>query len=299
MNKNYPFSELTQKVSSAQKIIIVLPPKPFFDQVAAGLALFLGLKDSGKTVSVVCPSPMTVEFNHLVGVDKIATKVQGTDLIVSFNYSSEQIEKVSYNDDNNRPNLVIQPKAGAPPISESLATFSYAGTGADLIFALGIKDPTQSLSQLDLNSSFVVNVDTVPSNTNFGQINIVDLSTSGLCEVVLGVISGLAVSLGADAAQNLIDGLWAATRGLTAGNLGADTYEAVAICLRSGARRPVTDDNRRGEVFTPRKPVEAKPAENKPINPVNVEKPKEPEKPSGKPPADWFEPKIFRGTSLS
>ena len=120
MNKNYPLAELKQRLESASKILIVLPQNPLFDQVAASLSLSLALAEDQKNAPVVCASPMTVEFNHLVGVNKIENQIRGTDLIISLNYPVEQIEKVSYNDDNNRPNVVIQPKAGAGPLSENL-----------------------------------------------------------------------------------------------------------------------------------------------------------------------------------
>ncbi|PIV01377.1 hypothetical protein COS54_01175, partial [Candidatus Shapirobacteria bacterium CG03_land_8_20_14_0_80_39_12] len=91
MNKNYPFSELKQRIEGVAKTLLILPPKPGFDQVAASLALFLSLRDSGRNVSVVCPSLMTVEFNHLVGVEKIEERIYGTDLVISLNYSADQI----------------------------------------------------------------------------------------------------------------------------------------------------------------------------------------------------------------
>ena len=143
MNKNYPFSEIQGKITGSQKIIIALPQNPRYDQTAGGLALFLLLTQAGKTVSVICPSAMMVEFNNLVGVDKISPKAKGTDLVVSFNYSMDNVEKISYNDDGGRLNLVVQPKAGAPNIDEKSVNLSYIGVGADLLITVGIKNISQ------------------------------------------------------------------------------------------------------------------------------------------------------------
>lgn len=295
MNKNYPLPELREKINGAQKILVVLPQKPVFDQVAAALALGLSLEETGKGVSFVCPSPMTVEFNRLVGVDRIAGKVQGTDLIISFNYPSEQIEKVSYNDDSGKPNLVVQPKVGSPPLSEKLAVFSYAGVGADLVIAVGLQNPAQlNINGQDLSQGTVLNVDSDPNNFSFGQINVVDLETSSISEIVLGIIVGLSLPLGVDIAQNVLLGIWRNTQGLTSIKTQADAYEAVAVCLRTGAQKPAeTTPPPREDIFRPRPKPEVKPGEQP------KEQLKEQPKEQPRPPSDWFEPKIFKGTSVS
>lgn len=295
-NKDYPLSPLREKLNASQKTVIVLNQRPSLDQVAAALSLKLAFKEAGKEASVVCASPMMVEFNHLVGINQIESRVTGTDLIISFNYPSDQIEKVSYNDDNTRPNIVVQPKAGAPAINEKLASFSYGGVGADIIISLGVKDPAMvNINGLNLSQGFVVNVDSSPANVGFGELSILDQSTPSLSEMALGIILGLNLVLSPDAAQNILAGIWQSTLGMNNPNLGPDTYEAVAICLRAGAQKPVVNNNiapRRPAVFVP-------PQERTDKQQTPVEKPKEKEELPVKPPADWFEPKIFRGTNVS
>lgn len=308
MNKDYPLDEFRQKIETANKTLIVLPKNSSFDQVAAALSLSLALQEAGKTTAVVSAQPMTVEFNHLVGVDKISNRVQGTDLIVSFNYPADQIERVSYNDDGGRPNIVIQPKTGAPPLAENLAVFSYAGASADLVISVGMRDVNQlNFGGLDLSGSFLVNLDNNPNNSYFGSLNMVDLQASSVSEMVLAIILGLNLPLGVDTAQNLVSGIWQNTSGLNGSNVSADTYEAVAVCLRVGAERPTAGfASRKDEVFAPKKGAFNRPQESRqkqePKQQVQETKedPKEEQKEiPQKPPADWFEPKIFKGTSIS
>lgn len=294
-NKDYPLSPLREKLNASQKVVIVLNQRPSLDQVAAALSLKLAFKEAAKEASIVCASPMMVEFNHLVGINQVESRVTGTDLIISFNYSPDQVEKVSYNDDGNRPNIIVQPKAGAPSISEKLASFSYGGVGADIIISLGVKDPAMvNINGLNLSQGFVVNVDNSPANVGFGELSILDQSTPSLSEMALGIILGLNLALSPDAAQNILAGIWQSTLGMNNPNLGPDTYEAVAICLRAGAQKPMTNNiaPRRPAVFVP-------PQERTDKQQTPVEKPKEKEELPVKPPADWFEPKIFRGTNVS
>jgi hypothetical protein len=308
MNQNYPFSELRQRLEQAQKILILLPAKPLFDQVAGALAFSLVLEETGKNVTVVCPNPMTVEFNHLVGVNRVTEKAQGTNLIISLNYPVDQVEKVSYNDDGNRPNIVIQPKAGAPVLKENQVNFTYAGAGADLVITMGIKDVNQiSLPGLNFSESFLVNIDVDQQNFGFGHLNIVDLEAAALSEVVLGLIIGLGLNLGVDTAQNILAGIWRQTKGLSVPQVGANTYEAVAIALRSGAQKPLEEVPafRKEPVFTPKPKFEgpeekkAAPAFVKPQPQEEKKVTEEKPQPSSKPPADWIEPKIFKGTNFT
>ncbi len=286
MNKNYPFSEIQGKITNAQKVLIALPSNPRYDQTAGGLALFLLLAQAGKAVSIVCSSAMTVEFNSLVGVDKISPKAKGTDLVVSFDYSMDNVEKISYNDDDGRLNLVIQPKGGAPAINEKSVNLSYAGVGADLLFTVGIKNISQ-LDQSGLGSispESIVNIDNWPDNTNFAMVNVIDVDASSISEIVLGLAGGLGLSLDIDVAQNLLYGLWQATQGLKKPDLGPDTYEAVAACLRLGAQKPSAES-------IPQKPKVWLPPKNE-RKIVGVGQNQSPP-----PPADWLEPKIYKGSS--
>jgi nanoRNase/pAp phosphatase (c-di-AMP/oligoRNAs hydrolase) len=66
--------QFKQLVDSAKSILILLPTKPFFDQVAAGLGLFLALRDT-KDVSIVTSTPVTVDFNRIVGINKVTQEV--------------------------------------------------------------------------------------------------------------------------------------------------------------------------------------------------------------------------------
>ena len=90
-------------VDSASSVLILLPNKPYFDQVAAGLSLYLSLSDK-KEVTISCPSPMMVGFNRLVGVNKIVAEIGNKNLTIRFaGYDADSIEKVSYDIENGEP----------------------------------------------------------------------------------------------------------------------------------------------------------------------------------------------------
>jgi hypothetical protein len=88
-------TNFTSLIESATSVLILLPTKPYFDQVAAGLSLYLSLKEK-KEVAISSSSPMMVGFNRLIGINKIVTEVGNKNLTIKFaGYDAGNIEKVS------------------------------------------------------------------------------------------------------------------------------------------------------------------------------------------------------------
>ena len=130
-------NSLKSLIDSSQSILILLPTKPYFDQVAGGLTLFLSLKTS-KQVAISCPSEMLVEFNRLVGVDKVTSEFGNKNLVIKFtNYKASGIERVSYDIENGEFKLSVIPKPGVIPPNQDQVSMGYAGLSADVVILIG------------------------------------------------------------------------------------------------------------------------------------------------------------------
>src|SRR5690348_8632337 len=96
---NNLFQRIKELIDANSQIGVVVSPNPTFDGMAAGLGLYLALKQMNKDVSIVCPTDPTVADSSLVGIDKVGKSFggsgAGSDLIVSFPYKEGEIEKVS------------------------------------------------------------------------------------------------------------------------------------------------------------------------------------------------------------
>ncbi|MDP3948106.1 MAG: hypothetical protein Q8P87_00155, partial [bacterium] len=88
------------------------------------------------------------------------------------------------------------------------------------------------------SGTHIVDIDIQSANTSFGQTNIVDSQASSLSEVVASVIADLGFVLDSDVASNLLAGVFDTTNNLLGPKVTADTYMAVANCLRVGGRKP-------------------------------------------------------------
>lgn len=290
-------SRIQSALTTAQSIFIALPQNPSFDKVAAGLGLYLSLVKAKKSIEISSPTEMRVEFSPLVGVDKIKDSFQGgkNSLIISFEYVEEAIEKVSYNIENGKFNLVIKPKSGHPPLDSERVKYSYIGGKVDLVFTIG----ASSLASLGkiyednqeaLKESQIINLDNDSRNQEYGQVNLVDPTAASLSEEVIDLIALLRLPTDGDIGSNLLLGIERATNRFSSTKVRSSTFEAAAFCLKIGARRQA---KRPLEKVLKRKlPLKPMPPEvSAQKGPVEEKKEEEKEKPK----PDWLEPKIFKG----
>lgn len=296
-------SRIQSALTTAQSIFIALPRNPSFDKVAAGLGLYLSLVKAKKSVEIGSPTEMRVEFSSLVGVDKIKNTFQGgkDSLVISFDYVEDAIEKVSYNIENNKFNLVVKPKAGRPPLDSEKVEYSYSGGKVDLIFVIGASFPENlgriyEDNQEVFKESQTINLDNDSRNQEYGQVNLVDLEAASLSEEIANLIALLRLPTDGDIGSNLLLGIERATNRFSSTKVGSNTFEAAAFCLKIGARRQVKKPLKK----IPRRKFPLKPmppkvsAQKKPVEEESVEG--EPT-PGGeeKPKPDWLEPKIYKG----
>ena len=239
--KKFDFKPIADALTANQAVLILLPQNPTLDQVASGLSIHLALKEVGKNISITCSTPMTVEFNHLVGVNKIQSSTGGKNLIISFDYVEDSIEKVSYNIEGQKFNLVIEPKPNFPPFDPNKVQYSHSGITASLIIAVGGQRPEDfgSLFHQErqlFTQKTLINLDNAPTNTQFGQINLTDETASSCSEITVALLQGLNLKMSQDIASNLLIGLTQATKNFQNPKVTGDTFEAAAICMDYGAR---------------------------------------------------------------
>lgn len=242
MNLRQQLNQLENLLTQAQNVLIFLPADPTYDKIAAGLGMYLGLIKQGKLATIASPTPIRVADADLVGVDKIKNSLDGKNMIVSFPYEEGAIENVSYNFDNNKFNLVIEPKTDSLQFKQEEVKFSAGGTQADLIITIGVKNLTDLGLLYQNNQDLfarkdVVNIDHGAGNANFGKLNIANPQLPTVSEIVVLVLKNLKIILDKDIATNLYQGMRQGTSNFDPNAVSALTFEAAALALRSGAQR--------------------------------------------------------------
>lgn len=275
-------NSLVNLIGSAASVAIVLPDKPVFDQVASALALYLSFAGK-KEASVSCPSQMVVEFNRLVGVDKISGDLGSKNLVLRFkDYAATDIERVSYDIENGEFKLTIIPKGGFPSPTEDQVVFSHAGIGSDMVILMGGGTEVDfgALASGKLTGTKILHFGTRVLETTTDK-NIMSFArpASSLSELVAQIIGECNLTMDADIATNLIAGIEEGSNSFQGSDVTADTFQIVAGLMRAGGQRMAKTTLQT----------------NFPAGSIPGQVPAEVKKA----PADWLEPKIYKGTSVS
>ena len=232
-------TQIKELISKKSYGIIMLPAKSTQDAVAAGASLYLALLKLGKNITI---SASVSPKSDLVGADKVSTEFDsgGSNLVISFPYQEGTIDKIDYNIQGDKFNMIIVPIDGQNKIQPDQVQYTYTGGKADFIFtidapSLNALGEIYTKNQQKFDSSTIINIDRHMINGNYGMLNLVSKSTSSTSELVLKLLQEMKVEMDRDIATNLYAGIAAATNNFTAYSVTADTFEAVAILLRAGA----------------------------------------------------------------
>lgn len=272
-------------ISPATSVTVLLPTNPNLDQVAAGLSLYLALKDK-KEINISCPSPMIVEFNRLVGIDKISSELGNKNLTIRFsNYEATDIERVSYDIENGQFKLTVIPKPGFVSPKQDQVEMSYSGTSGGTVVIIGGETDASfpALSSKDLVDAKVIHVGVkaLPGNSEHSVMSFARPASS-ICEIVYTLISETDTKIDSDIATNLLAGIESVSNGFSSDGVSAETFEIVAHLLRLGGQRLLKNQ------FT---------QQGGPIIGEQLYT-NEPEK-KEQTPQEWLTPKVYKGTSIS
>lgn len=323
------FSRAAETLNKVNSATICLPINPTTDTIASGISLYLGLSKLGKNVSLVCASDLAANTD-ITGIDKIQKTLGsgGDNLVISFPYSDGSIDKVTYNIEGNNFNLLIVPKEGYSKLDPSEVKYTYTGGKVDVIIT--IDAPTlDSLGELytanhdQFKGRDILNIDRHLTNANFGTINLIEREASSTAELILGILHSLNLTFDANIATNLYAGILSSTNNFSSYSVSANTFEASAFLLKSGALKKNIGMQ---QSATPQMPIaKAQPPigfkveaqevsrtpaftmdESAPTN-VNGESATEEaemvaerieKKEAKETPKDWLKPKIFKGRNL-
>lgn len=297
--------QLKTKLAEAKSVLVLLPPQPEADLVTSARALGSAFKLSGRTVTVGCSSPIPE-------AEEIKTTVGKQNLIISFPYREENVEHVSYDIDEatNKFNLIIRPKEGKSPLDINSVEFNHTGASADLVITLGITS-LEELGKLYsdekrfLDNAEIINLKKGGPPAEFAAMDLSAVRSTCLSELTVWLLRQAGLKPQADLAGNLYRQLMTSTNSFQSPLVSAETFEAAAFLLRSGARTMATPamppamsvPNFAPAPFFPPAPQlsKANPLLEEPlVEDSQTEKKTAP----GAIPADWQGPKIFRAGEM-
>lgn len=288
--------QIQNLVTSSKTVWVLTHKNPSVDVMASALSLYLGLLKMGKNVVVAMEATPLVEISSLVGVDQVKTALSGKNLLITYSpYQLGDIEQVSYLEDETGGSsfkLTLTPRDGLK-LDPTNFTYSNTGADADLIFTVDVVQP-QDLGKLYNPDVFakaqIINIDNHDENKDYGRFNLVEPNAATVSEITTFFLRAINAQLDADTSNNLYQGLVSGSNHFQSPKTGAATFEASAICLRSGAVQagaPATAGS-----------IPVQQAQQQRVEPQRNNAPLSGQVQPLKTDPEYSAPKVYRGTSV-
>ncbi len=289
-NKVDSFQEL---LKSSSTVLVLLPPKPSADLIAAGLALHSSLKKADKKSTIGCSSKID---SQLPGAEEIQQQVGNQNLIISFPYKAESVGHVSYdiNKDKQVFNLMIKPAKEGQPLDPKQVEYSFSGAQADLVITIGIK----SLSELGklysqekefIDKSTLINIHQDNEELEFPTLDLNARST-GISEAISYLLKKFKLKISQSTATILYQRMLDNTDQFKSPHITPQTFKIAAYLLENNAQvNQLTSSNK--PPFFEEQPSFQEP---KPHPDLSTQKSDFSDEDV---PSDWQKPKIYHSDS--
>lgn len=237
------FQQAQEFINRSKNTLIVLPRNPSLDAISSGLGLFLVLEKLGKHGKIVC-NEFTLPPNagFLPKSEGIHTDLASLrKFIISLDVSRTAVEELSYDIQDQKLQIYITPRNGyfeEKDVTSSAGSFTY-----DLVVVLESPDLESLGSLYDDNTEFfyrtpVINIDHSPSNEQYGQVNIVEVTAASTSEIVFELIKSLGDNLlDEHIATNLLAGIISKTKSFQTPSVTPKSLAVASHLIASGARR--------------------------------------------------------------
>lgn len=307
----YLKQQITEHLNQAQNIAISINKNADFDAFASGLALFLSLSKTGKSINIIAKSPTIGDAQMLYGVNSIGTSNEKKNLIISIDNAVKNVDKVTYFLDGNKLKVVIHAFSTTDGISEKDIEFEKISAKPDLI--ISIAQPSLSSLKTDITheqqidpETTIISINKDPLIQKFAQINLNE--DTCYAEKITDFIKEMSLPLDEDIAFNLYAAIASATKMFSPNLVKPSTFEMAQLLISYGAgkasfatatrkvKQPVKNlvesfdvDNHQNEQSDIQMQPEINVTENQtPLESIETEKQKE---------EDWLKPpKIYRGS---
>ncbi len=235
----------THAIESHQRILVVPHANVDPDGLSSALACFQVFAAMGKDVTVICPDTKPESLSFLPGFEKFEHDLQETqDFVITINLEAGvEVDKLRYNVEDHRVNIIVIPKKGR--IRSQQIALSEGENKYDLIVAVDTADlslmGTLYTQHVDLFHSVpILNIDHHISNTQYGQLQLIDPTCASATEVLYSwftQVQAMREKMTPDLATLLLTGLITDTRSFQNPNTTPRSLEVAAELLSQGARQ--------------------------------------------------------------
>lgn len=224
-------------INRGQKILIAAPESINGDALGGALALVGALEKLGKNVQLVIPKELPQKFHFLPTKNSLSyDKFQEREFVLSIEDPEDHINNLYYEKKDGLLHIYLNTKKKIEEKDFRVKSFHPF----DLIFTINSQDFENLGKAFEHNPELffetpVINVDNHPANENFGEINLVDITSSSVSEIVMGLIDFLDRNLlDKNTATLILTGLIDATDNFQSPRTTPRTFNNAALLINRG-----------------------------------------------------------------
>lgn len=234
--------QVFDRLRKANKILIALPEAPTADSVASGLALKLFLQKLQKDVSLASSGGLPESLKFLPGSDSIVSGISGgKSFVITVDTAQKKLDEVSYQTLESQIRIYL--KAKGEMFSEAELSFGADKFPVDVIVVLDALS-LESLGELFFSHTDLffetpkINIDHKSGNEYFGAVNLVDVTSSSVAEILSGLLQQFEAALmDQDIATCLLAGIITKTQSFKASRTTPQAFLKASQLVNLGGRQ--------------------------------------------------------------
>jgi bifunctional oligoribonuclease and PAP phosphatase NrnA len=234
-----------QAIEQHQRLLVIPHANVDADGLSSALACFQLFQALGKDVTVICPDTLPESLRFMPGFEKLEREVkESQDFVITINMDEGvEVDKLRYTVEDSKVNIIVVPKKGhIRPQQIQMAPGEHK---YDLIVVVDTADlsllGSMYTDHIDLFSEVpILNIDHHISNTQFGQLHLIDPTSASATEVLYALfmqVPSYRDKITPDMATLLLTGLITDTRSFQNPNTTPHSLEVAAQLLERGARQ--------------------------------------------------------------
>ena len=237
-----PKQQALELINKSKNILLVTHEKPDGDALGSLVAMYLVLAKLGKKVNGVVSGTIAQNYQFLPKLDEFTDRLTALrDFIISIDCANAAADKLAYNFQDGKLNVVVTPKDGN--FKPQDVSFADGNFQFDLAIVLDAADWDQVGALYADNTKLfqgvpIINIDHHSSNDYYGTVNLVDLTATATCEILVGLVEALGPSLiDENMATALLTGIVSDTGSFQHSNTTPKSLTIAAQMVGFGARQ--------------------------------------------------------------
>lgn len=239
--------QILNLIDKSKSILLLTHAKADCDGLGSMISMYLTLQSLGKEVVAATNDPAPDALNFLPSINIVQNAISSKNFVITVDISQTPLNKIKYKltDDHQAVNIIVTPSEGH--FKPEDISFEHEEGNFDLIMVFDTGNLEHLGPIYDQNSELffktpLINIDHHASNTDYGQVNLVDVVAASTTEVMIELLEDMEKHykkkfITEDVATLLLAGLITDTGSFQHANTSPKAMEIAAKLLDMGARQ--------------------------------------------------------------